>query len=157
VQNQAMKSDDLHVDINIGSRFENIDLVDAVAEAMLRHAGLEEESVDRLGLAIREAVANGVQHGNCEDPTKRVTVSFVLSKEEVRVQIKDEGEGFDLESLPDPLDPQNLFKPRGRGILLMNSFMDEVDYRFEPGGGTTVVLRKTIETPKVEDTEEGEA
>jgi serine/threonine-protein kinase RsbW len=152
-----MKSDDLHVDINIGSRFENIDLVDVVAEAMFRHVGLEEESVERVGLAIREAVANGVKHGNCEDPAKRVTVSFVLSKEEVRIQIKDEGEGFDLDSLPDPLDPQNLFKPRGRGILLMNSFMDEVDYKFEPGGGTTVLLRKSIDDLKVEDTEEGEA
>jgi serine/threonine-protein kinase RsbW len=151
-----MNSDELYVDINIGSRFGNIDLVDVVGEALLRFSGLDGESVERLGLAIREAVANGVQHGNCEDPAKRVTVSFVLSQEQVEIQIQDEGEGFDLDSLPDPLDPQNLFKPRGRGILLMNSFMDEVDYKFESSGGTTVTLRKTIEASTTEETEEGE-
>ena len=51
--------EELHVDINIGSRFDNIDLVDGVTEAVLRHSGLDDESVERLGLAIREAVANG--------------------------------------------------------------------------------------------------
>ena len=152
-----MNSDDLHVDINIGSRFENIDLVDVVADAMMRFIGLEDESVERLGLAIREAVANGVQHGNSENPAKRVTISFVLNQERLKIQIKDEGEGFDLDSLPDPLDPQNLFKPRGRGILLMNSFMDHVDYEFKSGVGTTVTLEKKIEASKVGDAEEGEA
>ena len=151
-----MNSDELHVDINIGSRFENIDLIDVVAEALLRFASLDSDSVERLGLAIREAVANGVQHGNREDPAKRVTVSFVLSQEQLEIQIKDEGEGFDLDSLPDPLDPQNLFKPRGRGILLMNSFMDEVEYNFESGSGTILTMRKTIEASKPEETEEGE-
>ncbi len=151
-----MNSDELHVDINIGSRFANIDLVDVVAEALLRFASLDSESVERLGLAIREAVANGVQHGNSEDPAKRVTVSFVLNQEQVKIQIQDEGEGFDLGSLPDPLDPQNLFKPRGRGILLMNSFMDEVEYNFESGGGTIVTLRKAIEASKPDESEEGE-
>ena len=149
-----MNSDALQVTIDIGSRFENIDLVDSVAEAFLRHAQLEDESVERLGLAVREAVANGVQHGNKEDPTKRVTVSFVLNSEEVRIQIQDEGDGFDIESLPDPLDPQNLFKPRGRGILLMNSFMDDVDYSIDPSGGTKVVLRKSIESLKAKDSQE---
>lgn len=149
-----MNSDALHVNIDISSRFENIDLVDVVAEAFLRHARLVEETVERLGLAIREAVANGVQHGNKEDPTKRVTISFVLNSEEVKIQIQDEGDGFDLETLPDPLDPQNLFKPRGRGILLMNSFMDDVEYSFEPSGGTKVVLRKSIESLKVNDSQE---
>ena len=149
-----MNSDALQVTIDIGSRFENIDLVDSVAEAFLRHAQLEDESVERLGLAVREAVANGVQHGNQEDPTKRVTVSFVLNSKEVRIQIQDEGDGFDIETLPDPLDPQNLFKPRGRGILLMNSFMDNVDYSFDPSGGTKVVLRKSIETLKANDSQE---
>lgn len=140
-------NEQLHVDINIGSRFDNIDLVDVVTDAVLRHSGMDDESVERLGLAIREAVANGVQHGNKEQPEKRVTVSFVLDKEEVSVRIQDEGEGFDLDSLPDPLAPENLFKPRGRGILLMNSFMDAVDFEFDGDQGTAVILRKRLSTP----------
>lgn len=144
----------LQVDINIGSRFDNIDLVDAVTEAVLRHSGMDDESVERLGLAIREAVANGVQHGNNEKPEKRVTVSFVLDKEEVSVRIQDEGKGFDLEGLPDPLAPENLFKPRGRGILLMNSFMDAVDFEFDGDRGTAVILRKRVPTPEAEKDKE---
>ena len=136
--------EELHVDINIGSRFDNIDLVDVVTEAVLRHSGMDDESVERLGLAIREAVANGVQHGNKEQPEKRVTVSFVLEKEEVSIRIQDQGEGFDLDGLPDPLAPENLFKPRGRGILLMNSFMDEVNFEFDGDQGTAVTLRKRV-------------
>jgi len=136
--------EELHVDINIGSRFDNIDLVDVVTEAVLRHSGMDDESVERLGLAVREAVANGVQHGNKEQPEKRVTVSFVLEKEEVSIRIQDEGEGFDLGGLPDPLAPENLFKPRGRGILLMNSFMDEVKFEFDGDRGTAVTLRKGV-------------
>jgi len=136
--------EELHVDINIGSRFDNIDLVDVVTEAVLRHSGMDDESVERLGLAIREAVANGVQHGNKEQPEKRVTVSFVLEKEEVSIRIQDQGEGFDLDGLPDPLAPENLFKPRGRGILLMNSFMDEVKFEFDGDRGTAVTLRKSV-------------
>ena len=150
-------NEQLHVDINIGSRFDNIDLVDVVTDAVLRHSGLDDESVERLGLAIREAAANGVQHGNKEQPEKRVTVSFVLDSEEVSVRIQDEGEGFDLEGLPDPLAPENLFKPRGRGILLMNSFMDAVEFEFDGDRGTAVTLRKRLTpTDPDEDKEESE-
>ena len=136
--------EELHVEVNIGSRFDNIDLVDVVTEAVLRHSGMDDESVERLGLAIREAAANGVQHGNKEVPEKRVTVSFVLDKEEVSIRIQDEGEGFDLDGLPDPLAPENLFKPRGRGILLMKSFMDDVNFEFDGDQGTAVTLRKRV-------------
>lgn len=136
--------EELHVDVRIGSRFDNIDLVDVVTEAVLRHSGLDDESVERLGLAIREAVANGVQHGNQEKPEKRVAVSFVLEAEAISIRIEDEGEGFDLASLPDPLAPENLFKPRGRGILLMNSFMDDVSFEFDGKRGTAVTLRKSL-------------
>lgn len=146
--------EELHVDVKIGSRFDNIDLVDVVTEAVLRHSGMDDESVERLGLAIREAVANGVQHGNKEIPEKRVTVSFVLDGEEVLIRIQDEGEGFDLDGLPDPLAPENLFKPRGRGILLMNSFMDEVNFEFDGDQGTAVTLRKRVNPTDPEEDKE---
>ena len=148
-------NEQLHVEINIGSRFDNIDLVDTVTDAVLRHAGLDDESVERLGLAIREATANGVQHGNKELPEKRVVVSFAFDKEEITIRIRDEGEGFDLDGLPDPLAPENLFKPRGRGILLMNSFMDGVEFEFDGGKGTVVKLHKRLtETGPEEDKED---
>lgn len=149
-----MNSEQLQVDVNISSRFENIDLVDLVTDALLRHVGMDDESVERMGLAVREAVANGVQHGNKEQPEKRVAVSFVLSTKEVSIRICDEGEGFDVASLPDPLDPDNLFKPRGRGILLMNTFMDEVKFDFDGDRGTAVTLRKRIKDNDPEEQKE---
>ena len=152
-----MPSDVFNVDVNIGSRFENIDLVDVLSEAMLRFSGLGEDSIERLALAIREAVANGVQHGNKEDPAKRVSISFVLKSDEIEIRVTDEGEGFDLSTLPDPLDPQNLFKPRGRGILLMNSFVDHVSYDFDSNGGTTVTLKKGLAPLEKHDKEGSEA
>lgn len=147
-------NEQLHVEINIGSRFDNIDLVDTVTDAVLRHAGMDDESVERLGLAIREAVANGVQHGNKEQPEKRVVVSFAYDQEEITIRIRDEGEGFDLDGLPDPLAPENLFKPRGRGILLMNSFMDEVEFEFDGGKGTIVKLHKRLTATDPEEDKE---
>ncbi len=120
---------------------------------MLRHAGLDDESVERMGLAIREAVANGVLHGNKADPDKRVAVSFHLNQREISIEVRDEGEGFDLDSLPDPLSPDNLYKPRGRGILLMRTFMDDLDFEFNRESGTVVTLRKRI-VPADADKEE---
>jgi serine/threonine-protein kinase RsbW len=144
----------LNVDISIGSRFDNIDLVDDVAEAVLRRAGLDDDGVERLGLAIREAVANGVQHGNKGQPEKRVSISFVFNTEELSIRIQDEGDGFDLGGLPDPLAPENLFKPRGRGILLMRSFMDEVDFEFSGTKGTVVRMFKRLTDASNEQSKE---
>lgn len=140
--------DQLRLEIDLSSRLENLDLVDLVTEALLRHLGLNDQSVERLGLAIREAAANGVCHGNAEDPEKRVRMSYLANRQEIAIQIVDEGKGFDPESLPDPTDPKNLFKPRGRGILLIRSFMDETDFDFDTDLGTKLTLRKRI-TPEM--------
>ena len=60
------------------------------------------------------------------------------------VRVEDEGVGFDLSRLPDPLNPDNLLKTSGRGVFFMNKFMDEIDFTFQPEGGTIVTMKKTI-------------
>lgn len=139
-----MTERDLQIKIAISSRFENIDLVDVVMEAAMRHFGFDEETVERLGLAIREAVANGVRHGNKQQPSKQVELTCDLKQDVMALRITDEGSGFDVDAIPDPLAADNLFNPSGRGILLMRAFMDEVDFRFDDNGGTVVTLEKRL-------------
>lgn len=137
----------LQIKVAISSRFENIDLVDAVMEAAMRHFGFDEETVERLGLAIREAVANGVRHGNRQEPTKKVELTCDLKQDVMALRITDEGSGFDVDAIPDPLAADNLFNPSGRGILLMRAFMDEVAFDFDNNGGTQVTLKKSLPSP----------
>ena len=130
--------------LEIPSRFEDLDLVDSLLEALLEHAGLEEADRSNLVLAVREAAANAIQHGNQLDPSKRTTIEAAIGRDELEIMVQDQGAGFDLDALPDPLAPENLLKPSGRGILLMRNFMDQVSFEFPEGGGTLVSMRKSV-------------
>lgn len=139
-----MTEQNLQIKVAIASRFENIDLVDVVMEAAMRHFGFENDDVERLGLAIREAVANGVRHGNLQEPAKKVELTCELKQDVMALRITDEGSGFDVDAIPDPLAEDNLFNPSGRGILLMRAFMDDVQFSFGDNGGTHVTLEKRL-------------
>ena len=135
------------IHVRIGSCFEDIELVDLVAVAALTHLGFEEEVADKVCLAIREAVANAVQHGNRLQPDKMVHVVLAIGEEHLDIEIKDEGGGFDPGNLPDPLAAENLLKPTGRGIFLMRRLVDAVDFEFVDNGATVVRLRKRVPPP----------
>ncbi len=81
-----------------------------------------------LFVALDEAFVNAVKHGNKNDPTKLIRVGAELSPKEACFTVEDEGEGFDVQTIPDPRDPANLFKSSGRGVLLIYNIMDEVEY-----------------------------
>ena len=130
--------------LTVASRFENIELVQAVVDDLLVRLSLAEEDRHWIGLAVREAVANAIKHGNGGDPEKQVEVEVRLEGDEVVVSVCDQGSGFDPGSVANPLLPENLLRPGGRGIFYMKSLMDRVEYRFGPRGGTEVVLRKRI-------------
>jgi serine/threonine-protein kinase RsbW len=90
--------------------------------------GLISSEGSNLFVALDEAFVNAVKHGNKNDPNKLVRVGAELSPKEACFTIEDEGEGFDVQTIPDPRDPANLFKSSGRGVLLMYNIMDEVEY-----------------------------
>jgi|SRR5215472_1972059 len=93
-----------------------------------------------IELALREALANAVMHGNHEDPQKKVHVRCMCEEGQgVSIVVRDEGPGFDPTKVPDPLAPENLDAEHGRGILLMKQFMDEIHFE---RGGTEVHMRK---------------
>lgn len=93
-----------------------------------------------LFVALDEAFVNAVKHGNKFNAQKLVRITAELSNQEASFTIEDEGEGFDINSIPDPLDPENLFKTSGRGVLFIYNIMDEVKYN-ERGNRLTMVKK----------------
>ena len=102
--------------------------------------GVIKPDTSNLFIALDEAFVNAVKHGNKQDHTKLVRITADLSAKEARFTIEDEGEGFDVNGIPDPRDPENLFKTSGRGVLLIYNIMDEVEYN-ERGNRLTMVKR----------------
>lgn len=90
-------------------------------------------------LAVEEALVNAIRHGNRLDTSKHVHVACRLKPDLVRIEITDEGEGFDPSAVPDPTDPANIDAPSGRGLMLMRSFMSRVEYN---DVGNRVVMEK---------------
>lgn len=95
-----------------------------------------------LFVALDEAIANAIKHGNKSDPTKNVHITAEMDDEEVTFVITDEGDGFDLAKLPDPTDSQYLMRPCGRGVMLIYHLMDDVEYNER---GNQVKMKKKAE------------
>ena len=133
-----------NVHLALESRFENIELVQVMLDDSLRRLQCDEDTRYWVGIAVREAVANAIQHGNRRDPRKKVQVDLEVREVELVIRVRDEGSGFDPALVPDPRAPENLLKPDGRGIFYMGKFMDQVAYEFGHEGGTEVTLRKRI-------------
>ncbi|MDH3255688.1 MAG: ATP-binding protein [Acidobacteriota bacterium] len=132
------------LELVIGSRFEDLELVDLVMDFACGYLAMAEPERAYVSLAVREATANAVGHGHQMDASKRVTISIRLDDELLTVTVRDSGGGFDVSALPNPLDPSNLLKSAGRGIFLMRQFMDQVSFRFPSAGGTVVEMSHRV-------------
>jgi serine/threonine-protein kinase RsbW len=136
------------VRLDFRSAFDMLDFVQVVSDHLGRLSGLDDDAVHWVGVAVRESVINAIKHGNCNDENKRVYVEFTPLAAEpapgLAICVRDEGCGFDPTDIPDPLSPENVLKPTGRGIFLMRSFMDEMEMRKRPGGGMEVVMVKRV-------------
>ncbi|MEE9218999.1 MAG: ATP-binding protein [Acidobacteriota bacterium] len=128
----------------LDSRLEYLDAVHRLSEEFGRFAGLGREDAFRLSLAVREALANALTHGNRLDEHKKVRLSYRVRGGTVCVCVADEGSGFRPEDAPDPLAPENLDRPEGRGLLLMRHYVDKVEVRRAPGRGTRLCLHKHL-------------
>lgn len=102
--------------------------------------GVIDANQSNLFVALDEAFVNAVKHGNKFNTQKLVRITAELSSKEASFTVEDEGEGFDVNSIPDPLDPANLFKTSGRGVLFICNIMDEVKYNAR-GNRLTMVKR----------------
>lgn len=110
--------------------------------------GFAEDDTNWIELAVHEAVINAITHGNKHAADKAVEVKFVIEQDALTIYVRDHGEGFDPQQLPDPTDADNLLKPSGRGIFYMRTFMDEVEHSSHPEGGNVVRLTKRKRQPQ---------
>lgn len=139
--------------LSIGSDLEQVDLVGIIVQSALEQIAVDPDKGHWLVMSVREAVINAIQHGNREEPDKRVQVAMDLEGSDLVVRVEDEGPGFDPDSLPDPTAPENLLRPSGRGIFLMRQFADSIEYSFPSKRGTVVAIRKRIAAPQEEELE----
>jgi serine/threonine-protein kinase RsbW len=143
-----MASDSHLIRIELPSSFELLDLVQLLSDRISALAGLDEDAVHWVSVAVRESVINAIKHGNRDDHGKHVTVEFTLAPRaeprEFVVNVLDEGAGFDPEVIANPLDPENVLKSSGRGIFFMRSFMDDVSIARRPEGGMSVRMSKKL-------------
>ncbi len=114
-------------------------ILDYLLKRVEKLGGVKPEQ-SNLFVALDEAFVNAVKHGNKFNTQKLVRITAELSSREATFTVEDEGEGFDVNSIPDPLDPENLFKTSGRGVLFIYNIMDEVKYN-ERGNRLTMVKK----------------
>ena len=136
-----MKEDETRT-LTIPSDLNRIREVSAFAEKGARRAGLPQDAVDDLAIAITEAVNNAIIHGNKSDSSKSVKISLTVCPGSVSAEVRDCGNGFDLRRVRDPRNARNRLKEKGRGIFIIRELVDDV--RFERiNGGSRVVMTMT--------------
>ena len=128
--------------LSIDSKLELVEMVELFARSVAAKIGFDEDDSTSIELAIREAVVNGIIHGNQYSADKRIDVQFLIEPEAIAIYVRDRGQGFDPTSLPHPLAAENLLKPSNRGIFLIRALMDEVQYSAHPEGGCVVRMKK---------------
>jgi len=149
-----MDANSYWVEIRIGSALEYLDLVQTLSDCVTEFMGFDEDTAHWIGMSVRESVTNAIQHGNKLDPGKKVDIRFEVAPDHLGITVKDEGNGFQVDKLPNPLDPENLLKPSGRGIFYIRSFMDEVEFIVHSEGGMEVhMVKKVPSNQAVKETE----
>ena len=124
----------------LDSTLESVDSAEAWAIEIAQKAGVNEDDLAKISMAVRESMVNAVVHGNQYSAHKKVRVSLSKSAGRFTITITDEGNGFDPDTLPDPLATENLMRSSGRGIFLIRAFMDEFQVRrLNPGMEVTMV------------------
>ncbi len=133
----------------VPSSFPAAEIVHTQMETLLSTLELDEDTVHWTTLGFREAVNNAILHGNQLDPAKTVQIDMEWRQDGkvLRFVIADEGPGFRREGVKDPLKPENLMKPSGRGIFCIDKCMDRVDIGYNSNGRFAIILEKTLTPP----------
>jgi serine/threonine-protein kinase RsbW len=129
--------------LSLESALESVDHAEEEVVRFATDAGFGEEDLQKVGMAVRECMVNAVLHGNQYDPDKRAGVRVEVSQDGgLVITITDEGAGFELTEVPDPLAQENLLRHSGRGIFLIRAFMDDLKVRRRDPQGTEVRMVK---------------
>jgi serine/threonine-protein kinase RsbW len=132
--------------IEIESDPNNLITVEEFVNYFAKDLGVNDNKMNGLLLSVTEATTNAIIHGNKCDANKKVFINVLVEDDKIIIKVKDEGEGFNPENIPDPTEPQNLLKDSGRGVYLMRVYMDDLKYNATPEGMETILVLK-LENP----------
>ena len=127
--------------IELSSKLENLAQIEQFVDDLCEQFDISEDHYGNILIALTEAVNNAITHGNQLNPSKKVCLNMGTTLNEVEFTIKDEGNGFDFNNVPDPTLPENIEKLSGRGIFLMKSLADDVVFEEE---GTKIKLKFSL-------------
>ena len=134
------------IEVILESNLANVERAEAAARSVAAKMGFDEEREFHVEMAVHEAVINAIHHGNKENASKKVYIRFLVFADRLEIHVRDEGQGFDPATLPDPLASENILSDSGRGIFLVRKFMDEFRVENSPAGGTDVIMVKHLTT-----------
>ena len=143
-QKGAMAQEAKHLQVTLESQVESVNLAEEMCLRVAEAAGFGEDDCYRIGMSVREGVINAFHYGNQERPEKKIHLAVDLTGDKMIIHVLDEGSGFRLSDVPDPLAEENLLSTSGRGIFLMRAFMDEFDVVRGWTGGAEIVMSKKL-------------
>jgi serine/threonine-protein kinase RsbW len=150
---RPMTQDVKHLEITLETQVESVNLAEEMCLRVAEAAGFGEDDCYRIGMSVREGVINAFHYGNEERRDKKIHLALDLTPEKMTIHVLDEGKGFDLNSIPDPLAEENLLSTSGRGIFLMRAFMDEFEVVLGRTGGAEIIMSKKL--PRVDSPPNG--
>lgn len=139
-----MAQEPKHLAVVLDTQVESVNLAEEMCLRLAEAAGFDEEMCYRIGMSVREGVINAFHYGNQERPDKKIHLAMDISDEKLTIRVMDEGKGFKLKDVPDPLAEENILSTSGRGIFLMRAFMDEFDVVSGKTGGAEIIMSKWL-------------
>jgi serine/threonine-protein kinase RsbW len=132
------------MEVTLETMLESVDLAESICMRIAEASGFDEEDLHKIGMSVREGVINAYNYGNQQDRRKKILLTIEVSEDTYSIRVLDQGKGFDVTNIPDPLAEENLLRTSGRGLFLMRAFMDVFEVRRGPGGGAELVLVKKL-------------
>jgi serine/threonine-protein kinase RsbW len=133
-----------HLEVVLDTQVESVNLAEEMCLRVAEAAGFDEEMCYRIGMSVREGVINAFHYGNQERPDKKIHLALDLTPQKLVIHVMDEGKGFKLSEVPDPLAEENILSTSGRGIFLMRAFMDEFEVVPGSTGGAEIIMSKWL-------------
>ena len=139
-----MTADGSVVEVVLESDLKNVEVAEEITRRVSGTAGFDEDDQHKIDMAVHETLINAIWHGNRNDPSKHVWLRFEIFRDRLEIRVRDQGNGYDPNSVPDPLRDENILNVSGRGIFLIRTFMDEFRVESKSGEGTEVILVKRL-------------
>jgi serine/threonine-protein kinase RsbW len=141
---RQMSGEPQRIEVVLETLLDSVLLAESICTRVAHSSGFDQDDSEKICMAVREGVINAFRYGNQEQRDKKIRMTVEVDDDRLVVHIVDQGSGFDLSSVADPLAEENLLKTSGRGILLMKTFMDEFEVRRSSNGGAWLVMAKYL-------------